>query len=34
MNYANWIQRVGALLVDAIPPIILSIISRSSTTAP
>jgi uncharacterized RDD family membrane protein YckC len=27
MNYANWIQRVGALLVDAIPPIILSIIS-------
>jgi uncharacterized RDD family membrane protein YckC len=27
MNYANWLQRVGAYLVDAVPPIILGIIS-------
>jgi uncharacterized RDD family membrane protein YckC len=27
MNYASWIQRVGASIVDALPPIILGIIS-------
>lgn len=29
MNYANWLQRVGALLVDWAPIIVLNIISNA-----
>ena len=29
MSYANWLQRVGAYIIDALPGIVLSIISSA-----
>jgi uncharacterized RDD family membrane protein YckC len=34
MNYANWLQRVGAYLIDSVPNIVLGIIGNATGKLP